>query len=90
MITLNAIVPNLYIDKNNTLVEIRIPKTFSVSPVLVRDSSAVRRLIVDLAGAVGRRSALRRKTAGLPRQLRVCTFLRFVAIRFYFLSETLI
>jgi hypothetical protein len=81
MITLNAIVPNLYIDKNNNLVEIRIPKTFSVSPVLVRDSSAVRRLIVDLVGDVGALS---------EGQLWVCTFLRFVAIRFYFLSETLI
>ena len=64
MITLNAIVPNSYIDENNTLVEIRIPKIFSVSPALLRDSSAVRRLIVDLAGAEGRRSALRKENCG--------------------------
>jgi hypothetical protein len=31
-----------------------------------------------------------RKTADLPLQIRVGTFPRFVAIRFYFLSETLI
>ena len=31
-----------------------------------------------------------RKTADIPLQLRVGTFPRFVAIRFYFLSETLI
>ena len=58
---------------------------------LVRDSSAVRRLFVRLAGAVGRQSALHnlRKTADLPLQLCVGTFPRFVAIGFYFLSETL-
>ena len=44
---------------------------------LVRDSSAVRALSI-------------RKTADLPLQLWVGTFPRFVAIGFYFLSETLI
>jgi hypothetical protein len=58
--------------------------------LLVRDSSAVRRLFAQLAGAVGRQSALHKKTADLPLQLWVGTFPRFVAIGFYFLSETLI
>jgi hypothetical protein len=44
---------------------------------LVRDSSAVRALSI-------------RKTADLPLQLWVGTYPRFVAIGFYFLSETLI
>ena len=44
---------------------------------LVRDSSAVRPLSIS-------------KTADLPLQLWIGTFPRFVAIGFYFLSETLI
>jgi hypothetical protein len=51
-------------------------------PMLVRDSSAVWRLFVRLAGVVGRQSALHKENSG--------SFPRFVAIRFYFLSETII
>ena len=57
---------------------------------IVRDSSAVRRLFVRLAEPWDVRALSIRKTAGLPLQLWVGTFPRFVAIRFYFLSETLI
>ena len=52
--------------------------------MLVRDSSAVRQLFVRLAGAVGRQSALHKENSGFGR------FPRFMAIRFYFLSETLV
>jgi hypothetical protein len=54
---------------------------------LVRDSSVIRWLFVRLAEAVGRQSAL---AADLPLHLCVAKFPRFVAIGFYFLSETLI
>ena len=57
---------------------------------LVRDSSAIRRLFVELAGAVRRQRALHKKTADLPLQLLFGTFPSFVAIGFYFLPETLI
>ena len=64
---------------------------FSFSLILlVRDSSAVRRLFVQLAGVWDVRALSIRKTADLPLQLRVGTFPRFAAIGFYFLSETLI
>ena len=53
--------------------------------LIVRDSSAVRRLFVRLAGAVGRQSALHKENSGFT-----AATLRFVAIGFYFLSETLI
>jgi hypothetical protein len=43
-----------------------------------------------LAVAVGRQRALHTTTADLPLQLLVGTFPHFVAIGFYFLSETLI
>jgi hypothetical protein len=43
-----------------------------------------------LAGAVGRQRALHTENSGLPMQLCLGTFSRFVAIGFYFLSETLI
>ena len=42
------------------------------------------------ARAVGRQRAIHTKTADLPLRLLVGTFPRFVAIGFYFLSETLI
>jgi hypothetical protein len=61
---------------------------YTTTVQLVRDSSDVRRFFVRLAGDVGALSI--RKTADLPHQLWVGTFPRFVAIRFYFLSETLI
>ena len=57
---------------------------------IVRDSSAVRRLFVRLAGAVGRQSALHKENSGFAAPTKVGTFPRFVAIGFYFLSETLI
>ena len=59
-------------------------------PPLVRDSSAVRRLFARLAGAWDVRALSIRKTADLLPQLLVDTYPRFVAIGFYFLSETLI
>ena len=58
---------------------------------LVRDSSAVQRLFFsDLLETWDVRELYIWKTADLPLQLYVDTFPRFVAIRFYFLSETLI
>ena len=57
---------------------------------LVRDSSAVRRLFVRLAEPWDVRELSVRKTADVPLLLCVGTFPRFVAIRFYFLSEILI
>ena len=57
---------------------------------VVRDSSAVRRLLFDLLESWDVRALSIRKTADLPLQLLVVTFPRFVAIGFYFLSETLI
>jgi hypothetical protein len=62
----------------------------NVSIRLVRESSAVRRLFVQLAGAVGRQSALHKENSGFAAPTRVSTFPRFVAIGLYFLSETLI
>jgi hypothetical protein len=57
---------------------------------IVQDSSAVRQLFVRLAGAVDHVKTLSiRKTVDLPLQHYISTFPRFVAIRFYFLSETL-
>ena len=53
--------------------------------LIVRDSSAVRRLFVRLARAVGRQSVLHKENSGFT-----AATLRFVAIGFYFLSETLI
>ena len=55
----------------------------------VRDSSAVRRLFFLLEPWDVRELYIR-KTADLPLQLLVGTFPRFVAIGFYFLSETII
>ena len=57
---------------------------------IVRDSSAVRRHWVFFVRAVGRQRALHTENSGLLLQLCVDTFPRFVAIRFYFLSETFI
>ena len=57
---------------------------------LVRDSSAVRQLFFLLLEPWDVRELYIRKTVDLPLQLLVSTFPRFVAIRFYFLSETLI
>jgi hypothetical protein len=58
--------------------------------VLVRDSSVVRRHYIFLLEPWDVRELYIRKTADLPLRLLVGTFPRFVAIRFYFLSETLI
>ena len=63
--------------------------TVSAGVFIVRDSSAVRRLFFRLAGAVGRQRALHTENSDLPMRLCLCTFPRFVAIGFYFLSETL-
>jgi hypothetical protein len=60
-----------------------------LSQDIVRDSSAVRRPF-SLLKPWDVRKLYIRKTADLPLQLLVGTFLRFVAIGFYFLSETLI
>jgi hypothetical protein len=57
---------------------------------LVRDSSVVRRHYILLLEPSNVRAQYIRKTADLLLQLWVSTFPRFVAIRFYFLSETLI
>ena len=59
---------------------------------LVRDSSAVRspRLFVRLAGVVVRQSPLHKENSGFSASTLVGKFPRFVAIGFYFLSETLI
>jgi hypothetical protein len=66
----------------------------SMTPItmtLVRDSSAFQRLFFsDLLEPWDVRELYIRKTADLPLQLCVDTFPRFVAIGFYFLSETLI
>jgi hypothetical protein len=56
--------------------------------VLVRDSSAVRRLFIRLAEAVGRQSVLHKENSGFAAPTPVGTFQRFAAIGFYFLSET--
>ena len=64
--------------------------TIFTGSIVVRDSSAVRQLFVRLAGAVDHVKTLSiRKTVDLPLQHYISTFPRFVAIRFYFLSETL-
>jgi hypothetical protein len=57
---------------------------------LVRDSSVVRRHYISLLEPSNVRVQYIRKTADLLHQLWVGTFPRFVAIGFYFLSETLI
>jgi len=57
---------------------------------VVRDSSAVRRHFLLLLELWDVRELYIRKTVDLPLQLLVSTFPRFVAIGFYFLSETLI
>ena len=57
---------------------------------LVRDSSIVRRHYISLLEPSNIRAQYIRKTADLLLQLWVSTFPRFVAIGFYFLSETLI
>ena len=56
---------------------------------LVRDSSVVRRHYILLLEPSNIRAQYIRKTADLLLQLWVSTFPRFVAIGFYFLSETL-
>jgi hypothetical protein len=57
---------------------------------VVQDSSAVRRFFFRLAGAVGRQRALHTENSGFAAAICVDTFPCFVAIRFYFQSETLI
>jgi hypothetical protein len=58
--------------------------------IVVRNSSVVRRHYIFLLEPWDVRELYIRKTADLLLQLWVSTFPRFVAIRFYFLSETLI
>jgi hypothetical protein len=57
---------------------------------IVRDSSVVRRHYISLLEPSNVGAQYIRKTADLLLQLWVSTFPRFVAIGFYFLSETLI
>jgi hypothetical protein len=57
---------------------------------IVRESSVVRRHYLFLLQPLDIRELYIRKTADLPLRLLVGTFPRFVAIGFYFLSETLI
>jgi hypothetical protein len=65
--------------------------SLAIVPVcLVRDSSVVRRHYILLLEPSNVRAQYIRKTADLLLQLWVSTFPRFVAIGFYFLSETLI
>ena len=61
-----------------------------ISFKLVRDSSVVRRHYIFLLEPLDVRELYIRKTADLPLRLLIGTFPRFVAIGFYFLSETLI
>ena len=63
---------------------------FYVHLIVVRDSSVVRRHYIFLLEPSDVRALCTRKTADLLLQLWVSTFPRFVAIGFYFLSETLI
>jgi hypothetical protein len=86
------------------LVEIRIPKKFSVCIfILIPNLNEIRAAVIvrygspkflcflfDLLEPWDVRALSIRKTADLPLQLWVGTFPHFVAIRFYFLSETLI
>ena len=58
--------------------------------LVVRDSSVVRRHYIFLLEPWDVRELYIRKTADLPLRFLVGTFPRFVAIGFYFLSETLI
>ena len=62
----------------------------TLPPMVVRDSSVVRRHYILLLEPSNVRAQYIRKTADLLLQLWVSTFPRFVAIGFYFLSETLI
>ena len=60
--------------------------------LIVRDSSAVRRLFVRLAGAVGRQSTLHKENSGFATPTlgrHISTFRGYRSIGFYFLSETL-
>ena len=57
---------------------------------VVQDSSASDRFFFDLLEPLDVRELYIRKIADLPLQFCVDTFPRFVAIGFYFLSETLI
>ena len=57
---------------------------------VVRDSSVVRQHYILMLEPSNVRAQYIRKTADLLLQLWVSTFPRFVAIGFYFLSETLI
>ena len=61
-----------------------------VCSLIVRDSSVVRRHYIFFLEPSDVRALCIRKTADLLLQLWVSTFPRFVAIGFYFLSETLI
>ena len=63
---------------------------WKVKMVVVRDSSVVRRHYIFLLEPWDVRELYIRKTVDLPLRLLVGTFPRFVAIGFYFLSETLI
>jgi hypothetical protein len=63
---------------------------WKVKMVVVRDSSVVRRHYTFLLEPWDVRELCIRKTVDLPLRLLVGTFPRFVAIGFYFLSETLI
>jgi hypothetical protein len=68
------------------------PTPFVLFPsalILVRDSSAVRQFFF-LLELWDIRERYIRKTADLPLQLLVGTFPRFVAIKFFFVSENLI
>ena len=68
----------------------KILTPFIVHTELVRDSSVIRRHYIFLLEPSNVRAQYIRKTADLLLQLWVSTFPRFVAIGFYFLSETLI
>jgi hypothetical protein len=65
-------------------------KVLVVGQRIVRDSSVVRRHYILLLEPSNVRAQYIRKTADLLLQHWVSTFPRFVAIGFYFLSETLI
>jgi hypothetical protein len=68
----------------------RQKRTYQSPSRLVRESSVVRRHYILLLEPSDVRALCIRKTADLLPQLWVSTFPRFVAIGFYFLSETFI
>jgi hypothetical protein len=83
--TCHVIVAVLYLLSNPKLFQWQCQALF-----LLPSSSVVWRLFVRLAGAMGRQSALHKENNGFAAPTHYSVLARFVTIRFYFLSETLI